>query len=354
MTLKEISNDVNEHYKKKLPFIIFSKPKSNTVDFYFQSDSTLYDNLKKFKDNIFVFSPFDNKKNKTIYTPLNKCISHKIDYKPFEKSINRININSENLLEKNKFINLVDKSIKLLDKGILNKVVLSRVETINKPRIIFNELLKNLFLSTNNSFRYIWYHPKIGFWIGSTPEKLLSIKNNMIETVALAGTKKIVNGISSIWSNKEIEEQKYVKDYILKSLSKNVNNISYKDTDNVKSGELLHLNTLISGNLKSFSDYKNVIQALHPTPAVCGIPLNESKQFIDNNEYYNRKYYTGYLGVINEQKQYLSLFVNLRCAELTQSKINIFVGAGITRDSNSNNEFQETFHKTQIIKKVFF
>ena len=354
MTFKEITKDVNAHYKKKLPFIIFSKPKSNTIDFYFQTDSNLYEDSIKFKDNIFVFSPFDNKKNKTIYTPLNKCISHKIDYKPLDKSTNRIYDNNENLFEKNKFINLVDFSIKLLDKGILEKVVLSRVETIDKPKFIFNELLNNLFLSTNNSFRYIWYHPKIGFWIGSTPEKLLSIKNKTMETVALAGTKKIVDGINRVWNNKEIEEQKYVKDYILKSLSKNVHNISYKDTDNVQSGELLHLNTLISGNLKSFSDYKNIIQSLHPTPAVCGIPLNESKQFIDNNEYYNRKYYTGYLGIINEQKQYLSLFVNLRCAELTQSKINIFVGAGITRDSNSNNEFQETFHKTQIIKKVFF
>ena len=354
MTFKEITKDVNVHYKKKLPFIIFSKPKSNTIDFYFQSDSNLYEDSIKFKDNIFVFSPFDNKKNKTIYTPLNKCTLHKIDYKPFDKSTNRIYDNNENLFEKNKFINLVDFSIKLLNKGILDKVVLSRVETIDKPKLIFNELLKNLFLSTNNSFRYIWYHPKIGFWIGSTPEKLLSIKNKRMETVALAGTKKIVDGINRVWNNKEIEEQKYVKDYILKSLSKNVHNISYKDTDNVQSGELLHLNTLISGNLKSFSDYKNVIQSLHPTPAVCGIPLKESKQFIDNNEYYNRKYYTGYLGIINEQKQYLSLYVNLRCAELTQSKINIFTGAGITKDSNSKNEYHETYYKTQIIKKVFF
>ena len=354
MTFKEITKDVNAHYKKKLPFIIFSKPKSNTIDFYFQTDSNLYEDSIKFKDNIFVFSPFDNKKNKTIYTPLNKCISHKIDYKPLDKSTNRIYDNNENLFEKNKFINLVDFSIKLLDKGILDKVVLSRVETIDKPKFIFNELLNNLFLSTNNSFRYIWYHPKIGFWIGSTPEKLLSIKNKTMETVALAGTKKIVDGINRVWNNKEIEEQKYVKDYILKSLSKNVYNIFCKDTDNVQSGELLHLNTLISGNLKSFSDYKNIIQSLHPTPAVCGIPLNESKQFIDNNEYYNRKYYTGYLGIINEQKQYLSLYVNLRCAEITQSKINIFAGAGITKDSNSKNEYQETYYKTQIIKKVFF
>ena len=338
MTFKEITKDVNAHYKKKLPFIIFSKPKSNTIDFYFQTDSNLYEDSIKFKDNIFVFSPFDNKKNKTIYTPLNKCILHKIDYKPFDKSTNRIYDNNENLFEKNKFINLVDFSIKLLDKGILDKVVLSRVETIDKPKLIFNELLNNLFLSTNNSFRYIWYHPKIGFWIGSTPEKLLSIKNKRMKTVALAGTKKIVDGINRVWNNKEIKEQKYVKDYILKSLSKNVHNISYEDTDNVQSGELLHLNTLISGNLKSFSDYKNIIQSLHPTPAVCGIPLNESKQFIDNNEYYNRKYYTGYLGIINEQKQYLSLYVNLRCAEITQSEINIFAGAGITKDSNSKNE----------------
>ena len=141
-----------------------------------------------------------------------------------------------------------------------------------------------LFSFNKNSYTYIWFHPKVGFWIGATPEKLLIINNDLMETVALAGTQKSNSEDLVNWSEKEINEQRYVKTYILDALVKIVNNLSYSKTVNVRAGDLYHLSTTINANLKSFNDYSSIVDLIHPTPAVCGMPLDDSKEFITLNE----------------------------------------------------------------------
>ena len=133
-----------------------------------------------------------------------------------------------------------------------------------------------------------------------------------------------------------------------------VDNLSSAKTVNVKSGSLFHLCSTISGSLKSFDDYNSVIKLIHPTPAVCGIPLNVSKEFISLNESYDRSYYTGYLGIISPKKKSVKLYVNLRCAEVFDSFIKIYVGGGITNKSNPIDEYEETLAKSYIMKNVFY
>jgi len=95
---------------------------------------------------------------------------------------------------------------------------------------------------------------------------------------------------------------------------------------------------------------------LHPTPAVCGLPKKITKDFILNNEGYNREYYSGFLGEINKdfvsKENNTDLFVNLRCMQITDNKAFIYVGGGITKDSIPENEWKETVNKSMTIKKV--
>ena len=175
-----------------------------------------------------------------------------------------------------------------------------------------------------------------------------------MQTVALAGTTKESSDGLVNWSDKEIKEQQYVKSYILDSLNNVVDNLSSDELVNVKSGDLYHLCSKISGTLKSFSDYKDIIKLIHPTPAVCGIPLNVSKEFISKNECYDRSYYTGYLGVVSPNKKSVKLYVNLRCSEVFENSIKIYVGGGITRESKPADEFEETIAKSHIMKNVFY
>jgi isochorismate synthase len=120
----------------------------------------------------------------------------------------------------------------------------------------------------------------------------------------------------------------------------------------VEAGSLVHLKTIISGEVHSIENTKNIIQNLHPTPAVCGFPKEKALQFISENENYERKFYAGYLGLWNEEEASANLFVNLRCLEVEENKINIYVGCGITGESNPEKEFFETEHKSQIIKSI--
>tara|TARA_R110002050_G_scaffold282950_1_gene431081 strand:- start:217 stop:594 length:378 start_codon:yes stop_codon:yes gene_type:complete len=115
-----------------------------------------------------------------------------------------------------------------------------------------------------------------------------------------------------------------------------------------------------------------IVKALHPTPAVCGLPKKTTKEFILKNENYNRAYYTGFLGELNFKeetsrsgnqrnkenqvyktiKNTTSLYVNLRCMQLEDTKAYIYVGGGITQDSDPNKEWEETVAKSNTMLSV--
>ena len=101
----------------------------------------------------------------------------------------------------------------------------------------------------------------------------------------------------------------------------------------------------------------NLIDKLHPTPAVCGLPKETAKQFILKNEGYDREFYTGFLGELNIdfrtfKKDNSDLFVNLRCMEVEKNTATIYVGCGITKDSIPEMEYIETVNKSMTIRKV--
>ena len=75
--------------------------------------------------------------------------------------------------------------------------------------------------------------------------------------------------------------------------------------------------------------------------------------FILENEDYDRKYYTGYLGPVNlEKDESANLFVNLRCFKYSSSEAQIFVGGGITASSDAKKEWEETQFKSRTILDV--
>jgi isochorismate synthase len=212
----------------------------------------------------------------------------------------------------------------------------------------------------------------VGLWLGATPETLLRTSGNRLSTMALAGTQPYINSTNVAWGTKEQEEQQMVVDYIVDSLKTSAKNIVASETMTVKAGNLLHLKTQITAKLESSNPMKLLIKSLHPTPAICGLPRENAKQFILDNENYKRAYYTGFLGELNiketfsrnrnkrniENSAYSSvktvtnLFVNLRCMQVINGKASIYVGGGITKDSIPESEWEETINKTNTMKKV--
>lgn len=344
----KIFKKAQDSYALKLPFTLYRKSKSNMISGFFMKDNTL-NYTHNFSESGFVFAPFNGDKNSILF-PLeqSKFVTEKLELENTDFEENSF-ITNEN--SKIKHETIVEKAIEEIAKSDLKKVVISRKEIVKLTDINLLEIYKKLLTSYKNAFVSIWFHPKVGLWFGATPETLLQVDNSRFKTMSLAGTQVYDAKKEIVWKNKELVEQQLVTDFIEKSLSGISSNLKIDKTETIKAGNLLHLRTKVEGELYPKSTLKSLIRALHPTPAVCGLPRNSAKAFILANENYNRSFYTGFLGELNINKK-STLFVNLRCMEINKNSASIYVGGGITKDSIPEKEWEETVSKSETMKKV--
>ena len=116
-----------------------------------------------------------------------------------------------------------------------------------------------------------------------------------------------------------------------------------------RAGTLYHLKTLVKA--KTNHESTVLINKLHPTPAVAGTPKDLAIKYINDFEDYDRSYYTGYLGFIDNYD--CDIYVNIRCAKILNDDLTLYVGGGITKDSNPTDEWSEIINKSQIMLNVF-
>ena len=339
---------ITNSYSKKLPFVAFRKPNRDVVSGFFMSNDSI-DYTNDFLEKGFVFAPFKNDE-KAILFPLEKSefIKEKLSLNevlPVKKDFIQNNSDKEN------HTNLVAKTIDQILTNSLKKVVISRKELVKITDFNLLEIYKKLLQTYSNAFVYVWFHPKVGLWFGATPETLLEVEEGNFTTMSLAGTQVYKNSENVVWQSKELEEQQLVTDFIESQLKNITSDLKINKKETTKAGDLLHLKTKVSGKLNTKnSTLKALIKALHPTPAVCGLPRKKSKEFILKNENYDRNFYTGYLGEINLPNT--NLFVNLRCMEIKDNNALIYIGGGITKDSNPEKEWEETVSKSKVMKRV--
>lgn len=358
-----IFDKILNSYKRKLPFAVYRKPNTDVISGFFQQNDTLFC-TENYTESGFVFAPFDDK-NDAILIPENQSefLEEKVQFST--NSHNTIDfVNDET--SKEYHIDLVKKAIENIQNNQFEKVVVSRKESIQLKNVNLLKTYQKLLQKYTNAFVYVWYHPKVGLWLGATPETLLNISDNSFETMSLAGTQIYQGTENVVWKHKEIQEQQLVTAFIKKQLSTITSALKIDKTETVKAGNLLHLKTKVSGKLKTQnSKLKTLIKALHPTPAVCGLPREITKAFILKNENYERAFYTGFLGELNvgstkyevqstkcEVRSSL-LFVNLRCMKIENNTAQIYVGGGITKNSNAEKEWEETVAKSKVMKSVF-
>jgi isochorismate synthase len=258
------------------------------------------------------------------------------------------------------YIDLVKKGIEQITSGIFEKVVPSRTKTVQLPA---NFDLVAAFLKVCKAYPQAFVSfvssPQTGTWIGASPEELVRVEDKTIfKTVALAGTQPYHEGINLkkvAWTQKEIEEQALVERYIISCFKK----IRLREYDEhgpktIIAGNLMHLKSEFTVNMKetNFPQLAStMLSLLHPTSAVCGVPLEPSLRFLQENEGYSRSFYSGYLGPVNIDNQ-IDIFVNLRCMQLSEGKAVFFAGAGVTMDSVPEQEWEETEMKMNTLLRV--
>ncbi|EDP96359.1 chorismate-binding protein [Kordia algicida OT-1] len=358
---------LSNHIQKQLPFVAYRKPNALLTNVILQKNDLLH-TVSDFTESGFVFAPFDTTKQ-TILIPFDEILSGELNRLQEDKtSIEAFHPSAE---AQKKHVQLVQKGVDTIQNSEIKKIVLSRKEEIiseTNPLVLF-ERLRDTYPT---AFVYLWFHPKVGMWAGATPETLVKATGTTITTMSLAGTRKFEENTVIPWNQKEIEEQQIVTDYIVHKLQDITTNITVSKAETHQAGSLAHLRSMISGRMISTINIGDIITTLHPTPAICGFPTEAAKAFILQEEHYDRAFYTGYLGELNMRKETSrnrnrknqensayrtvrtnsELYVNLRCMQLTHHKRILYIGGGITKDSNPELEWQETVAKSQIMKRV--
>lgn len=252
-------------------------------------------------------------------------------------------------IDKEDYLIKVQSLISDIKTGELQKAVFTRVFKINLNGWTETSLFKTLCDRYPKAFVYLVNLPGGIKWIGASPETLLTIKENRIETMALAGT-RIKTDHDSEWGEKEIKEQKLVENHIEEVLS-NIGLIFTKTKPHAydTGGGIEHMRTLYQSD--GVNNVTELLHKLHPTPAVCGLPLDSSRKWLNENEGYDRSYYSGYLGPMNMNES-SDFFVNLRCAQLVGKSANIYVGGGITESSDPQHEWEETELKSRTLLNI--
>ncbi|WP_194774745.1 chorismate-binding protein [Pararhodonellum marinum] len=273
----------------------------------------------------------------------------------FKQPENHPEVHVENSMQVG-FTQLVEKCMAHIEAGSLSKIVPAKIKKIplKKDWEISSTLLE-LIKAYPNALVNFFHLPKVGTWMGASPEVLIRTKGDSFYTMSLAGTQKAKgdNPLKSVaWTQKEIEEQALVSRYIVDCFKKiRLREYDEQGPKTMVAGDLLHLRSDFRVDMKktNFPQLGSVmLDLLHPTSAVCGTPRESAHQFIRENENFDRSFFAGFLGPVNIEQE-THLYVNLRTAQLMHDSAILYAGAGVTEDSIPEKEWEETEMKCAII-----
>lgn len=252
------------------------------------------------------------------------------------------------------YTNYVNGIIKAIEKDKFDKVVAARCEPLMlTEKTNAAELFATACEKYPDACVYFFSTRDIGTWFGASPERLVAVNDQTIETIALAGTLPVEEPDN--WTDKEYDEQGMIS-FFIDNVFKNHGFKSVNQTE---------VETLIAGNIKHLSSrfkikatqefleskFHKLLNELNPTPAVCGLPQFEASLFIAEHEKTERRFYSGFTGVQLENGD-INTYVNLRCAELFPGNALLYAGAGITAASEPEKEWNETQRKLNTIKSI--
>lgn len=248
------------------------------------------------------------------------------------------------VLSKSAYCDLAFEFIHYLQDRNIGKAILSRIKRVDFHEDRRLELFRKLSHKYPKTFCYTFDSPLLGKWIGATPETLVKIEEGRGITMSLAGTKSVED--NSDWGEKEIYEQQLVTDFIRGELVAVCENVRVSERQELIAGPVKHLVHYFDFDVTSGKQW-NLIQNIHPTPAVSGFPRTEALKCIADFEPHNRSFYAGIIGMKSGNKTHL--FVNLRSAQILKNQLYLYLGGGLTQQSNPESEWEETENKAKTL-----
>ena len=261
-----------------------------------------------------------------------------------EKQVQEFDLSPNDSLSQIEYETSVYMACDAMSRGGIDKVVLARNEIL-EGNYNSQQAFQNAVKKYPESYGY---YVNIGpeQWVGASPELLMHYEEGVLYTVALAGTKSL----DESFTDKEEEEQAMVCDFIEDKLTAvGIAGYTKSETTEALFNTIKHLKTTYTVTCTEDKALE-LLKHLQPTSAVCGLPRDKSFAFIQEFETMNRSFYSGVTGVM--RKNSATFFVNLRCMRFYEGKVELFAGAGITKDSLPASEWEETEKKIATIKEL--
>lgn len=346
MKIEDLNNFVLEHLKAGKPFALYRLSGDENL-FFIEANEVHKLNSISLKNEGFIFHPFNSSKHDI---ELIEGSAKKVSLGALKSS----SIKTQECLPENIFhessIEEYKMQFDLFQQEFaakrMKKAILSRIKIIERESINLHLIFTLLLEKYSEAYIYLYFSPKAGLWLGASPEKFVALHNRTLETTALAGT--ISEGEK--WSNKEMEEQMVVTHFLTQNLH-DLETLEADAPETIKAGNLYHIRANIRGTFNEKTNLPEIINRLHPTPAVGGFPKEKALEMIAKVETHDREYYSGFAGPIypNEESHF---FVNLRCGKLHHKGISLYVGGGLTKSSVLEKEWEETEKKAGTLARV--
>ncbi|MFB8376335.1 isochorismate synthase DhbC [Paenibacillus taichungensis] len=271
----------------------------------------------------------------------------------------------------------VNNVLKNLNQGDLHKVVLSRTLHVTSQTLVnTHQLLRNLFRDNTHGYTFAVPMTKLSLekgnittekradvegkkeihrtYIGASPELLVTRKGSKVRANPLAGSAARSEDPAEdrrraealLASAKDRHEHAVVIDAVAEALRPLCKQLSVPaEPSLIQTRTMWHLSTEIHGELADVNTSSlELAFALHPTPAICGTPIQAAREAIREQEPFERGLFTGMVGWCDSDGDG-EWAVTIRCAEVEGDTLKLFAGAGIVAGSTAEAELAETSAK---------
>lgn len=248
------------------------------------------------------------------------------------------------------WLNNVRNAIDKINRQELKKVVLSRTLSLSAKED-FNVIhtLKRLRSYRNESYIFMIERENSVF-LGATPEQLIEKKASQFQTMCLAGTIQRGNSLSEdktfgnelLHDTKNLSEHQMVVDMITDAMKQICHRVTYPSHPAIlKTKSVQHLYTPVTGDDRDNHHILELVNLLHPTPAMGGVPLHPALEVIQESEMYERGWYASPIGWFDDRGEG-EFVVGIRSALIEKKNAVLFAGCGIVGDSKPQSEREET------------
>lgn len=244
----------------------------------------------------------------------------------------------------------------LLEEGDLKKVVLARKVILDLVAPLDRGfLLSCLAREFPGCFTF-----RFGNFVGASPELLLRKLGPVVDSMPIAGSSPRSSdeaederlGRALMASAKDQAEHELTKRAVVFALDPFCSTLEAEaEPSLLLLSNVQHLSSKVQGRLKGEPDCLQLVGALHPTPAVCGVPTGRALEAIRTIEGFSRGRYAGPIGWMDRHGDG-EWAIALRCAELDGSSAVLFAGAGILTESTAESEYMETELKLQAMRSA--